>query len=159
MKPPGHAAVSLGIGAILFGITRSPYSLVAAFATGVMIDLDHLVEYYLWFVKGNNSRIFFFVHSYELLVPVFLAGYLSGWDPVVIGVSFGFLGHLITDQLVNPVVPLGYFFTYRAVKKFRRSEIINAEWEDVRTAFMSPRVARAVLGRLNRRLVRKKPLC
>ena len=149
MKPPGHAVVSLSIGVVLLAVTRSPYSLVAAFLTGVMIDLDHLVEYYRWFIKEDNSRVYFFLHSYELLVPAFLAGYLSGWDPVVLGVSFAFLGHLLCDQLANPVGPLTYFFTYRAMKGFRRSEIVRADWEDLRRDFLRLPVARRILGLFN----------
>ena len=94
----------------------------------------------------------------RLLVPLVLAGYLSGWDPVVIGVSFGFLGHLITDQLVNPVVPLDIFHV-QAVKSSVGARLSTLNGKISGTVFMSPRVARAVLGRLNSRLVRKKPLC
>ena len=112
MKPPGHVAISMTIGGVVWAATKSPYSMIAATLTGAMVDLDHLLEYYLWFVKDDNSRVFFFLHSYELLVPCILAGYLSGWDPVVLGSSLAFLGHLITDQLANPVHPLAYFFTY-----------------------------------------------
>ena len=46
MKPPGHAVISLSIGGVLWTITKSPYSMAAAFFTGVFIDIDHLVEYY-----------------------------------------------------------------------------------------------------------------
>ena len=96
MKPPGHAVISLSIGGVLWAVTKSPYSMVAASLTGVLIDLDHLVEYYRWFIKEDNTKLWFFLHSYELLVPLFLGSYFSGWDPVVMGVSFAFLGHLLT---------------------------------------------------------------
>ena len=128
---------------------KSPYSAVAATLTGIMIDLDHLVEYYRWFVKEDTSRVWFVLHSYELLVPAFLAGYISGWDPVVLGVSLAFLGHLLTDQLANPVRPLTYFFTYRAMKGFRRCQIINSEWEDLRHEFLRTTISRAILRKLN----------
>ena len=149
MKPPGHAVVSLGIGAIVWGVTKSPYSVLAAFLTGVLIDLDHLVEYYSWFVREERSEVWFFLHSYELAVPAFLAGYMSGWDPVVLGVSAGFLGHVLTDQVVNPMRPLAYFFTYRAIKGFRRSEIIRADWGTIRKDFLNIGLTRTVLSRLN----------
>lgn len=151
MKPPGHAAISITIGGVLWAATKSPYSMVAAVLTGTMIDLDHLVEYYRWFIKEDNSRVLFFLHSYELVVPAFLSGYLSGWDPVVLGVSFAFLGHLLTDQIANPVRPLAYFFTYRAMKGFRRSEIVAAEWEDVRQDLLGVPITRKVLGIFNPR--------
>ena len=74
VKPPGHAAISIGIGGIAWAVTTSPYSMLAATATGIAVDLDHLLEYYLWFIKGDNSRVFYFLHSYELLVPVHTGG-------------------------------------------------------------------------------------
>jgi len=140
----------------MWAVTKSPYSMVSAVLTGVLIDLDHLIEYYRWFVKEDNSRVYFFLHSYELVVPAFLAGYLSGWDPVILGVSSAFLGHLLSDQLANPVAPLAYFFTYRAMKGFRRREIIDVEWEALQREFLRVPVTRAVLGVFNPRLrVRK----
>ena len=152
MKPPGHAVISLSIGGVLWAVTKSPYSMVAASLTGLMIDLDHLVEYYWWFVRGDNRRVWYFLHSYELVVPAFLAGYLSGWDPVVMGVSFAFLGHLLTDQLANPARPLTYFFTYRVMKGFRRSELFDVEWEDIERESLRMPFTRRVLGIFNRRI-------
>ena len=152
MKPPGHAAISLTIGGVLFAITKSPYSMVAALITGVMIDLDHLVEYYMWFVREDNSRVWYFLHDYELLIPAFVAVHLSGWDPVVLGVTFAFQGHLLTDQIFNPMAPLAYFLTYRAVKRFRRREIVNAEWSDIQRDFLRMSIARTVLSFFNPRL-------
>ncbi len=151
MKPPGHAVISLTIGGVLWAVTKSPYSMLAAALSGVLIDLDHLLEYYRWFVKNDHSRVWFFLHSYELVPPAFLASYLSGWDPVVMGVSFALLGHILTDQLANSVGPLTYFFTYRALKGFRRDEILNVEWEDVQRDILRMPMARTILGVLNPR--------
>ena len=156
MKPPGHAIISLTIGGGLWGVTKSPYSLVSAFLTGVMIDIDHLPEFYRWFVKGDNTKVWFFFHSYELLVPVFLAGYLSGWEPVVLGISFAFLGHLLTDQLTNPVRPLTYFFTYRASKGFRRSEIIHVQSDDTWQVLQHRSIIRTILWLFNPRFKTRK---
>ena len=156
MKPPGHAVISLTIGGVLWATTKSPYSLVAAFVTGVMIDIDHLVEYYWWFVKEDQSKAWLFLHSYELVVPAFLAGYFSGWDPVVLGISLAFLGHLLTDQVANPVGPFAYFFTYRAMNGFRRRKYVHVEWEELREEFLRPAIVRAVLRVLNPRLNLRK---
>ena len=132
-------------------MTKSPYALVSSLLTGVMIDMDHLVEYYRWFVKGDTSKVYFFLHSYELLVPVFLSSYFSGWDPVVMGASFAFLGHLLTDQIVNPVMPLAYFVAYRAMKGFRRSELIKVEWQDIQRDFLRLPITRTIIRFFNPR--------
>ena len=150
MKPPGHAAISIGIGGIVWAVTKSPYSMAAAVATGVAVDLDHLLEYYLWFVKGDNSRVFFLLHSYELLVPCILAGVLSGGDPVVIGVSAAFLGHLLTDQIANPMHPLAYFLTFRVINGFNRAKLIRQPWKELEADFLKLYGAKAVLGRFTK---------
>ena len=152
MKPHSHAAVSVAIGGAVWGSTQSPYAMVSAVATGLLVDLDHLVEYYWWFVKGDRSRVFFFLHSYELLAPGVLAIYLSGWDPMVIGVMCAFLGHLLSDQLVNPIKRLGYFWTYRSLKGFRRSEIITAEWSYLEGEFLGVPGVKALLRLFNPRV-------
>ena len=152
MKPPAHAAISLAIGGVLWATTKSPYSAVAALATGVLVDLDHLLEYYRWFVKEDHSRVVYFLHSYELVVPALLAGYLSGWDPLILGVSMAFIGHLLTDQIANPVQPFTYFFTYRALKRFRRRALVNAEWDELRREFLGIPITRKILSFFNKNL-------
>lgn len=149
MKPPAHAAISLAIGGVLWAATKSPYSAVAALATGVLVDLDHLLEYYRWFVKEDHSRVVYFLHSYELVVPALLAGYLSGWDPLILGVSMAFIGHLLTDQIANPVQPFAYFFTYRALKRFKRNDIVDIAWPDLERDFLGSSMARKALRVLN----------
>ena len=67
------------------------------------------------------------------------------------GVSFAFLGHLLTDQLANPVGPFTYFFTYRAMKGFRRREIVHVPWDDLRADLLRTAISRAVLGIFNPR--------
>ena len=132
------------------GATKSPYSMLAATATGVAIDVDHLLEYYLWFVKGDDSRVFYFLHSYELLVPCVLAGLLSGGDPVVIGVSAAFLGHLLTDQIANPMHPLAYFFTFRVINGFNRAKLVRQPWDELRADFLKVYGAKTALRRLTK---------
>ena len=146
MKPPGHAVVSLTIGGILWAITKSPYAMLSASLTGVLIDLDHLADFYRWHVKGDHTRVWFFLHSYELMIPALLAGYFSGWDPVILGISAAFLGHLICDQIFNPVMPFFYFFTYRASKGFRFSELIKSDWEEIEQDLLEMPGARTLVG-------------
>ena len=151
MKPPGHAVVSLAIGGALWAVTQSPYALLGGVVTGVAIDLDHLVEYYRWLVKEDHTRVYYFLHSYELVPPAFLAGYFTGWEPAVLGVSVAFLGHLFTDQLANATRPFTYFFTYRAMKRFRHSEIFRVEDEELRRESLNMPFAKTVLAALNPR--------
>ena len=131
MSPPAHAAISLGIGAIVWLITRSTGSVAAALLAGVLIDLDHIPDYYRWLVLDKTDRIWFFAHSYEYLVPMLVASYLSGWNPLVIAGSLAFLGHLLADQLANPVGPFSYFLTYRISKRFYAPAILSTTARDM----------------------------
>ena len=149
LKPPGHAVVSLTIGGVLWVVTKSPYSFISSLLTGVLIDMDHLVEYYWWFIKEDHTRVWYFLHSYELLVPAIISGYISGWNPIVVGASAAFLGHLLSDQIANPVAPLTYFFTYRAVKRFRLDSLVAADWENIERDFLRMPITRTVLGIFN----------
>ena len=134
----------------MWAVTKSPYSMLAAAATGIAVDIDHLLEYYLWFVKGDNSRVFYLLHSYELLVPCILAGVLSGGNPVVIGVSAAFLGHILTDQIANPMHPLAYFFTFRVINRFNRVKLVRQPWNELQDDFLKIYGAKAVLARFTK---------
>ncbi|MBI4336757.1 MAG: hypothetical protein HY683_02860 [Chloroflexi bacterium] len=128
MSPPAHAVVSVAIGGATWAVTRSPGAVAVALLVGVLIDLDHLPDYYHTLVLGRRPRLWLVLHSYEGVVPGTLAAYLSGWNPLVIAGLAAFLAHILCDQVANPVRPLGYFFTYRALKGFRVEELsyVNA---------------------------------
>ncbi|MBF8266974.1 MAG: hypothetical protein HW388_482 [Dehalococcoidia bacterium] len=126
LKPAGHAAVSLALGGGTYLVTGSPGSVGVALLTGVLVDLDHLPDFYRWFILDQSNRIWLLLHSYELLIPAILLSYATDWNPLALAGTLGFLVHLLCDQWANGVRPLTYFFTYRALKGFRTSEM--APW-------------------------------
>jgi len=122
LKPPGHAAVSLALGGGTWLFTGSPGSLVVALLVGVLLDLDHLLDYYRWLILDRSNRLWLILHSYELLLPALFISYASDWNPLAIAGTLALLGHLLGDQWANPIRPLGYFFTFRALNRFRTSD-------------------------------------
>jgi len=110
---------------------RSINCAIISFASGVLIDLDHLVDYYTshdftFRVKSIYSacirldldRLYLVLHSYELIALLWFSIYLFSLPDVWKAVAIGFTQHLIFDQITNPFNPFGYFMTYRATKGF-----------------------------------------
>ena len=129
MAPQGHAIISAGIGAVIWIFTRSVTAAVTAMAVGVLMDLDHLLDYYFWLWREKRTHIWLFLHGYELAAPMFLATWLSGWNPILLAATVAHLGHMLTDQVTNRPIPFMYFFTYRVAKGFRVRELMRFEKE------------------------------
>lgn len=155
--PPGHAVISLGVGAIVWVFTRNIYAVVAAPLVGVLVDLDHLVDYYEWIVKERQEHVWLFLHGYELAVVAVLGAYASGWNPIVLASALAYLAHVLTDQFTNHVRPGTYFLLYRASRRFRRKRV--SPWREAELyadLLRFPGVAPIAL-RINPRLKRFLP--
>ena len=122
MGPLGHTVVSAGIGVSVWAATGSAPALPAAIATGVLVDADHVLDFYYLYVKKDRRRIFVLLHGWEYSV-VALALVLGVWyHPALLAGVLGHLGHLAGDQARNsPAHPLAYSIAYRAGSRFRRA--------------------------------------
>ncbi len=135
MDTKGHIVVS-GVLSLLVGfLTKSIWGGVVTFLAGVLLDLDHLLELYLWYVKGNKKRKFVFLHAWEILVILFLvflilyglnfSNILFATDKaVLLGIMIGYGSHILLDSIFNKVHPLGYFIIFRVINRFD-SKIMN----------------------------------
>ena len=125
MKPSGHIAASVAIGGDTTLVTREPLALVSAFAAGVMIDIDHAIDYYRWFIARRNNRVILPLHGWEYVVVACLAGALWGWSAMLLAGILSYAVHLVGDQWGNRARPLTYSFVYRAAHGFRIGEVSN----------------------------------
>jgi len=157
VTPPGHAVISLGVGAIVWAFTRNIYAVLAAPLVGVLVDLDHLVDYYQWIVKERREHVWLFLHGYELTIAAILGAYASGWDPIVLAGALAYLAHILTDQFTNHVQPGTYFLTYRAVHGFRRGRVSQWREDDLFGDVLRFPVAGWIALRINPRLKRFMP--
>lgn len=129
MSPPGHAVISAGVGAVVWAFTRSVSAAVTALAVGVLMDVDHLVDYYFWLWKERTTHLWLVLHWYELAIPMFLATWLSGWHPMLLAATLAYLAHMLTDQFTNRLEPFTYFMTYRATRGFALRELVKFKEE------------------------------
>lgn len=123
MAPVFHLVLAGAIGVGVYGVSGSWQSGVATVASGVLPDLDHLLDYYNWFVRRRVHRLFYLFHGWEYLVLCLSAAALMSWHPVMIGVSLGYASHILGDYLVNYRNPAIYSITYRAMRRFLRWKI------------------------------------
>ena len=120
------------MGGIVYLVSGDAASAVACCIAGIFLDLDHIIDYlyhsnFKFTVKGffhtcegyRLKRFFLFLHSYEILILLWLIFLLRGRDRILLGVNIGYTAHLITDQFANATLPFTYFFTFRLLKAFK----------------------------------------
>ncbi|MCS7002304.1 MAG: hypothetical protein NZ518_05580 [Dehalococcoidia bacterium] len=130
-KPIVHAVVSAGLAAAAYATTRRRDVAIAAWAAGVLIDVDHFVD--LALVKATNSRAWLVLplHGWEFGVALLAAG---ARRPATLAAGVSYLTHLAIDQAMNGLGPYGYSFLWRAAKGFRADrmdlKIVPHHWAD-----------------------------
>jgi hypothetical protein len=104
-------------------------------AGGILIDIDHFIDYFLYAgLKFNlkkfalidflkSGRIYIFFHSWELIVLIYLGGFLLGWGKYSLALSLGMLGHLLVDSIFQKAF-LPYSLIYRIQHKFNAYKIL-----------------------------------
>ena len=94
----------------------------AAVGAGVLIDADHVLDYYNWYVRRDERFLFVPLHAWELSV-VLLALLAAWYHPLLLAAALGHVGHLVADQVGNRLYPLAYSIGYRALRRFDRNHL------------------------------------
>ncbi len=116
-------------------------SLMAAFIGGTLIDIDHLIDYYIvfgssfklkYFFQGyqymKGERLFIVFHGFEhVFIFIFLSVFIGGTflKPLFQGIGAGMLVHLIFDSLLNDVPLSTYSLTQRIFKDFSLPKLVS----------------------------------
>ena len=114
-RPRYHAAVSLGVAALVVARTRRWRDALPVLVAGVLVDIDHLVDLAATRATGKTEWIILPLHAWE-----WVFGLLARRRRLTDGLAGGLAAHLALDQL-NPVTrhPLFYWVTLRAAYRFR----------------------------------------
>ena len=123
MGPIGHTAASLGLGGVAWAATGSPLALPVAVTTGVLVDLDHVIDFFDSRDQGRRSHMFRPFHAWEYLLLALVLLLTFSQHPLFLVAFLGYLSHLLLDQFANQVHPLAYFIVYRAAHRFRRRQL------------------------------------
>ncbi|MFC1624694.1 hypothetical protein ACFL28_05255 [Candidatus Omnitrophota bacterium] len=141
MRPLGHTVISLAAGSILYNYGHSARIGLASFLiASIFLDLDHYIDYVrehgvsLDFKKICNAfrnccnefkRVTIFLHSYEVLILFWLCIFMFDLGVIWKYCAIGFTLHLLIDQIVNPMVPLAYFLSFRIATNFETEKIFT----------------------------------
>lgn len=139
MRPLQHLAYSSVAASVLFLMTKSPKIAVGCVMSGVLVDLDHLIEYKsycgsewkweefstgVYFDRKGTVKVIF--HSWEMACVLW--GTVLAHDEIarkglLYGVAVGYTLHLILDQIGNNLNVMGYFEIYRWLINWRQDKL------------------------------------
>ena len=136
--------ISGGVSAVFALWAKSWGAVFTCFLSGIFIDLDHHLDYFIAkkeiplsyrklvdFLKNDhNSRLFLFLHSYEVLFFIWVCIFLLGLDAIWIGIAIGMTTHVLCDEVVNPIKPMAYFLTYRVKNRFKREHFFKKGYHE-----------------------------
>lgn len=143
MSPGGHLVTTAAVCAATQAMTGSWTLTTAIAAGGVLIDVDHAVDYVLFerprrltpgaflrhYVEGRARRVVLVLHSYELFAALLVAGWWTQSGPLL-GYLVGALMHLALDvvwngRLTPRSIAAFYSFTYRAAHRFESAALLG----------------------------------
>jgi len=137
MRLEKHIAASACVGVGVFIVTRSVIMSIAALAAGILIDVDHLYDYWQSHSFDLNLSKFFkvciecdlvqtklFLHSIEFLLLMAVAAFVTR-SGLVTGLTLGICQHLAFDQMSNKVHPESYSFIYRWTNSFKAEMVFT----------------------------------
>ncbi len=104
--------------------TRRWRSAIPILVAGVLVDLDHLADYFA--NRGGESPIWAILplHAWEWVMALTFRG-----TPRAEGLATGLAAHLALDQVNSAIShPLFYWISFRALNRFRaRQPLVNPE--------------------------------
>lgn len=89
----------------------------------MLIDIDHLFDFYRWYVRRKTGKIFLWFHAWEYSIAGLLLVGLVYYHPLLLAAMLAHLGHIAADHFHNRLHPWAYFITYRALVRFDRATI------------------------------------
>ena len=171
MSPGGHlVCTALACGAV-HALTGSMALTAGMAAGGVLIDVDHVIDYVVFerrrelspaaflrhYAEQRHQRVVLMLHSYELSVALAALAWITGWVWLW-GYLLGMALHLPLDIVFNGrvlsrnLVPF-YSFAYRSRARFRSEPLLGVTaptpvpggfWRSFFAEFFPARPGRAV---------------
>ncbi len=128
-----HFTATLLIAALFLIYSKDPKVILYCFLGGVLVDLDHLIDYFLYFGFNFNLK-YFFEGRFLLSRRIYL--FLHGWELVLVLVLLSFLNkslglwtftvslgvHIFIDNIQRDN-KLFYLFSYRLYHKFNAEKL------------------------------------
>jgi len=139
-----HLVLSGLAGWLLFRYFKAKILFFYAFLAGVLIDLDHFVDYFLYtksfvfnlqeFLSGtffrDAGKVYVFFHGYEYAIILFITAFIvirakgkSIFAGILMTMALSMSLHLLLDQFSYRPKPLAYSIAYRVLNNFDHDKI------------------------------------
>jgi hypothetical protein len=140
MRVKHHVVISLALSGIVYVVFRSWGMSIALLASGILIDLDHILDYLLthrmrfrrqdffrYFYEQQYQKLFLLFHGWEWVALWGVLAWKTGWDSWPAGVFIGMGHHLVLDQMSYGPGPGGYSLLWRLKNGFDRRAFLREE--------------------------------
>ena len=137
MRVKEHIAVSAVFSGGILMITRSWVMFIVSFLSGVLVDIDHVVDYLrqhpasydiVHFFKTCEEyrlkRVYLWFHSIEFLALIGVVTYLTR-SICLMGFMLGLAQHLAFDIIFNRGFSWTYFLVFRWKHGFRGEKVFD----------------------------------
>ncbi|MFA5117706.1 MAG: hypothetical protein WC695_02515 [Candidatus Omnitrophota bacterium] len=123
-----HLLATCALAAGVYARSRSLFYVALVFSSGVLVDLDHVVDSFIYDkkrfdIKGffccaylRSGKTYIVLHSWELVIGIFIIGVVFSSAGAII-FSAGFAVHLFIDNLQRKN-RFFYFLLYRVTRNF-----------------------------------------
>ena len=119
MKLVPHIVVSGSAGAVIWMGSGEPETIAIAILAGTLPDLDHILDFWNWYVRKNTEKLYLFFHGWEYLGLMIMINSLLWPEPWMLSITAGYATQIGTDQLFNGVRWRAYFILMRAAAGFQ----------------------------------------
>ena len=153
-----HFALSVIAGFIAWKLWKQPLvSFFGAIMGGVLVDMDHFIDYFLelgfnfnlnYFIQGyqflQSGKIYILFHGWEYVIILLVAAYLAKKRLILKSVLFaaavGLFFHLSFDLYVNDGVMIKtYSVVYRLTNNFDNTMLVT--WQHYQTFLLERKAA------------------
>ena len=146
MAPIKHIIVSVPLAVAAGMITQSFLAGIMCFFSGFIIDIDHLIEYILYYglrnlhpqkvyqacakmakkeVEGGVKRIFLILHTGEIAILLWISFAFTA-NIYLFAIALGYTGHLILDALGSKIKSSAYLMGLRIKNNFATVQLVRA---------------------------------
>lgn len=145
MLPSRHIIASVPLGLTVGLLTESLIAGLLCFFSGVLIDIDHIIDYIIHYglkgfsfkqtyrackkfaereEEGGLKKIYLILHVWEMAI-LFWVSFLFTKNICLLAIALGYSGHLILDASNNIMKPSSYFIILRIKHDFRTIKLLN----------------------------------
>ena len=128
-----HLILGLVIGLIGFYLWKDKRLIWFSIAVSLLIDLDHLIDYWLFLgyldlnpirflttsYFGASGKFYIIFHGWEYsIILLFLAGVYKKYKAYFLVAGMAILAHLLFDVISNNMSLISYSIIFRAINSF-----------------------------------------